>query len=185
MKKIIKRKSHGTGRFKRKDFYKIGRNVVIEEGVLVFHPGNIEIEDSVYIGHNTILKGYYKNKMIIGSSTWIGQQCFFHGAGGIEIGKNIGIGPGVTILTSFHTEEGIEKSILHSRIEFQKVIIEDDSDIGAGTIILPGVKISKGTQIGAGAVVTKNTKSYSVVAGVPAKLLKMRPRQSRKKVRNN
>lgn len=74
-------KSHGNGFFKEDDFKKIGKNVIFEDNVLVFHPENIEIGNNVYIGHNTILKGYYRNAMIIGDDTWIGQFCFFHSAG--------------------------------------------------------------------------------------------------------
>jgi len=74
-------------------FCRLGRNVVFERGVLVFHPENIEIGENVYIGHATILKGYYKNKMIVGDHTWIGAQCFLHSAGGLRIGRAVGIGP--------------------------------------------------------------------------------------------
>lgn len=80
-------KSHGSGEFKPEDFRKLGKGVIFEKGVLVFHPENIEIGDNVYIGHYTILKGYYKNLMIIDNHTWIGQQCFLHSAGGLSIGK--------------------------------------------------------------------------------------------------
>ena len=168
-------KTHGDGRFDRKQFRRISEGVVLEAGVLVFHPENIEIGDDVYVGHNAILKGYYKGEMIIGDGTWIGQQCFFHSAGGLVIGKNVGIGPGVKIITSSHAEEGVSKPILHGRLDFAAVHIEDDADIGTGAIILPGVRIGRGAQIGAGAVVTSDVKPYSVVAGVPAKVIRMRP----------
>lgn len=166
--------SHGSGQFKIEQFARFGQNIVIESGVLVFHPENIEIEDNVYIGHYAILKGYYKNKMLIGAGSWIGQQCFFHAGGGIKIGRNVGIGPGVKIITSYHLEEGVEKPILHSRIEFSPVTIKDDSDIGVGAIILPGVTIGRGVQVGAGAVVTRSVEDYAVVAGVPARILRNR-----------
>lgn len=168
------RRSHGSGEFDRSEFRRIGQNVVIEAGVLVFHPENIEIGDRVYIGHQTILKGYYLGEMIIGGGTWIGQQCFFHSAGTIRIGSNVGIGPGVKIITSFHTEEGREKPILHSRIEFRAVVLEDDVDLGVGAIILPGVTIGQGAQVGAGSVVTRDVPAYAVVAGCPARLIRMR-----------
>ena len=167
-------KSHGTGRFKPEDFASIGTNVIFEEGVLVFHPENISIEHNVYIGHNSILKGYYKNQMTIGTNTWIGQNCFFHSGGGIEIGKNTGIGPCVKIISSYHKEEGIAIPILFSTVAFEKVVIEEDCDIGVGAVILPGVRLGKGTQVGAGAVVTKSFPPYSVLAGVPAKVIRMR-----------
>ncbi len=166
--------SHGSGQFTPSQFAKLGENVVFEPGVLVFHPEQIEIGDEVYVGHYTILKGYYKNKMVVGSGTWIGQQCFFHSGGGITIGRNVGIGPGVKVLTSRHAEEGRTKPILHSRIDFAPVVIEDDADLGIGSIILPGVTIGRGAQIGAGAVVASDVPAYAVAAGVPARVLRMR-----------
>ena len=167
-------KSHGSGVFSPQEFKRVGENVVFEPGVLVFHPENIELGNNIYVGHNTILKGYYKNSLTIGDNVWIGQNCFFHSAGGIRIGNNVGIAPHVKVLTSFHKEQGREIPILLSKIEFQSVTIEDDSDIGIGSIILPGVQIGKGVQIGAGAVVTKNIPDYAVAFGVPAQVIKFR-----------
>jgi acetyltransferase-like isoleucine patch superfamily enzyme len=169
-----KRSSQGSGIFEWSQFGHIGKGVVIETGVLVFHPENIEIGDDVYIGHNTILKGYHLGKMVIGKGTWIGQQCFLHSAGGLSIGENVGIGPAVRVLTSRHAEEGVSKPILHSRIELDAVRIDDHADIGIGTIILPGVTVGKGAQVGAGAVVTRDVPAYAIVAGVPARQLGMR-----------
>lgn len=169
-----KMKSHGTGKYKRQDFAKIGKNVIMEGGILVFHPENISIGDNVYIGHDTILKGYYKGKMEIGDGTWIGQQCFLHSAGNIKIGENVGIGPGVKIITSYHSGSDKSKPIMHSELVFEEVILEDGCDIGVNASILPGVKIGKGSQIGAGAVVTRNVPDGEVWAGVPAKFLKKR-----------
>src|SRR3972149_4128511 len=161
--------SHGTGKFRLKDFRHIGKNVIFERGVLVFHPENISINNNVYIGHYTILKGYYKNVMNIGEGSWIGQFSFLHSAGNINIGKSVGIGPYVKILTSSHNDENIEIPILHSPIEFGTVEIGDGADIGIGSIILPGIFIGEGAIVGAGSVVTKNVEPYSVYAGVPAK----------------
>lgn len=166
--------SHGTGEFSLDQFARLGQGVVFEAGVLVFHPENIEIGDGVYIGHYTILKGYYRNRMIIGSGTWIGQQCFFHSAGGLVIGCNVGIGPGVKILTSAHVLNETDRAILHSTIEFAPVEIGDGSDIGVGAIILPGVRIGRRVQVAAGAVVSSDVEDYAVVGGIPARLIRMR-----------
>lgn len=167
-------KSHGDGKFSEKDFAKVGNHVVFERHVLIFHPENIEIGDNVYIGHQTILKGYHKQKMIISEGTWIGQQCFFHSAGGLFIGKNVGIGPGVKIITSSHQGIPRGKPILHTKILFNKVIIEDDCDIGVGSTILPGVKIGRGALIGAGSVVTREIPPWAVAYGAPAKVVRTR-----------
>jgi acetyltransferase-like isoleucine patch superfamily enzyme len=167
--------SHGTGEFRPEQFRKLGRNVVFERGVLVFHPENIEIGDNVYIGHNAILKGYYKNVMRIGSNAWIGQNCFFHSGGGITIGEYVGIGPGVQILTLAHVlDDDVETPIILREQEYKPVVIENNCDIGVGTIILPGVTIGTGSMIGAGSVVTRDVEPYSVVAGNPARLLRKR-----------
>ena len=178
---MVHKKSEGSGQLDISKISKIGNGTVIEAGVLVFHPENIEIGNDVYIGHYTILKGYYLNKMRIGSGTWIGQQCFFHSAGGLTIGRNVGIGPSVKIITSFHVEEGTHIPILHSQVKLAPVVVEDDCDIGVGAIILPGVNIGRGTQVGAGAVVTNNAAPYSVVAGVPAQVLRIRNKMKESK----
>ena len=167
-------KSHGTGEFDPKRLRKLGKNVIFERGVLVFHPENIEIGNNVYIGHNTILKGYYKNLMKIGDHSWIGQNCFFHSAGGLTIGKAVGIGPNVTILTSQHHPRSRNLPVLLSPVKFAKVILMGGCDIGSGSIILPGVTVGEGAIVGAGSVVTKSVPDYEVWAGVPAKRIKKR-----------
>ena len=168
-------KSHGSGEFQPSDLARCGEGCVFEAGVLVFHPENVHLAERVYVGHQTILKGYYKSTMEIGEGTWIGQQCFFHSAGGLRIGQHVGIGPGVRILTSNHREAGRDLPILSSPLDFAEVVIEDDADIGVSAVILPGVTIGRGAQIGAGAVVAESIPAYAVAAGVPARVLRFRP----------
>lgn len=168
------RQSHGSGDFKREDFRKVGDNVIFEKGVLVFHPENIEMGNNVYIGHNTILHGYYKNIMRIGDHTWIGQGCFLHVAAGLTIGKAVGIGSMVKILTSEHKADDLEIPVLFTELDFKEVILEDGCDIGIGSVILPGVTIGEGAIIGAGAVVAGNVPPYEIWAGVPARKIRVR-----------
>lgn len=167
--------THGDGSFAPQEFARCGSDCIFEAGALVFHPANIELGANVYVGHQAILKGYHKNKMRIGDETWIGQQAFLHSAGGLDIGARVGIGPGVRIISSQHREAGRQLAILNSPVELAPVVIEDDSDIGVGAVILPGVRIGRGAQIGAGAVVTTDIPPYAVAAGVPAKIVRERP----------
>lgn len=104
-------RSHGTGRFQRAQLGRCPDSVVIEEGVLIFHPEHVFLDEDVYVGHGAILKGYYKNQLRIGRGTWIGQRAFFHAAGGIQIGQDVGIGPNVSILTSTHELPGVPGKI--------------------------------------------------------------------------
>lgn len=171
----VPRHSHGTGRFSASDLAACGAGCVFEEGALVFHPERVWLGAGVYLGHQAILKGYHAGELRIGDGTWIGQQCFLHAAGDLSIGQNVGIGPGVRILTSTHREAGRDTPILHAPLTFAPVCIEDDADLGVGAIVLPGVTVGRGAQVGAGAVVTKDVPAYAVVAGNPARILRARP----------
>jgi len=175
VEKKLRNRSHGTGAFRPEDFKAIGADCVFETGVLVFHPENIVLGENVYVGHQTILKGYYKNEMHIGDFTWIGQGCFFHAAGGLEIAHEVGIGPGVKILTSVHEEPPRSIPVPRAGLKMGKVTIHVGADIGVNAVILPGVTVGEGAMIGAGSVVTKDVPPFAIVAGVPAKVLRYRP----------
>lgn len=169
--------SHGDGHFEREALAAVGENVVFEEGVRIWHPEHVRLGNNVYLGHGALLKAYYLSQLTIGDDTWIGQgACFFSGAD-ITIGNRVGVGPFVRILTGFHREAGRDVAILDAPLEFRPVVVEDDSDLGIGAIILPGVTIGRGAQVGAGAVVTRDVPAYAIVAGNPARLIRMRPEE--------
>lgn len=93
----------------------------------------------------------------------------------IKIGKRVAIAPGVIIITSSSPNLSRLREEVYVQtklIKTEKVIIEDDAWIGAGVIILPGVKIGRGAIVGAGSVVTKDVPEGSIVYGVPAKTIK-------------
>jgi acetyltransferase-like isoleucine patch superfamily enzyme len=165
-------RSHGSGAFSPGDLARLGAGVVFEPGVLVFHPEHIEIGDDVYVGHHAILKAYYRNRMVIGARSWIGQQCFLHSAGGITIGERVGLGPAVKLLTSTH-ELPADRAvpIMDGPLRFAPIVIDDGADVGVGAIVLPGVTIGRGAQIGAGAVVREDVPAYAIAAGVPARVI--------------
>lgn len=79
-----------------------------------------------------------------------------------------------SIHTSYHNFTELEKPIRLQGLSHKKVTIEDDVWIGTQISILPGVTIGRGSVIGAGAVVTKDTPPYSVAVGMPAKVIKDR-----------
>ena len=85
------------------------------------------------------------------------------------------MGPDCVALTRNHAF--MDRSVVireQGYTEDKPIYIDDDVWIGQRVIILPGVHIARGTVVGAGAVVTKDTVPYSVVGGNPARLLKMR-----------
>lgn len=81
------------------------------------------------------------------------------------------MGPEVVIYTRNHSHRKDELMIGQGYEETKPVVIGDDVWIGRRAIIMPGVKIATGTVVGAGAVVTKDTEAYSIVGGVPAKVI--------------
>jgi acetyltransferase-like isoleucine patch superfamily enzyme len=164
--------THGSGKVDRKTISVCPESVVIEPGALIFHPENLELGDEVYVGHYAILKAYYKNKMRIGAGSWIGQGAFLHAAGGLTIGKRVGIGPGAKIITSTHAgPASADRVVMDGELQIAPVVLCDGCDIGVGAIIMPGVTVGTGAQVGAGAVVTHDVAAGATVVGVPARAI--------------
>lgn len=167
-------RSHGTGKQALEHSNVSQPGSVIEEGVRIFFPENVEIAANVYIGHDTILKAYFDRKLTVGEGSWIGPQCFIYAAGGITIGKDVGIGPGVKMISSAHVKEPLDQPILKRSVQRAPIVLEDGCDIGAGSVILMGVNIGRNAQIGAGSVVTRNVPPFTTAGGVPAKVIKVK-----------
>ena len=167
-------KTHGDGDFEFEEFKSLGQNVIFERDVLIWHPETISFGENIYIGHRSMLKGYHSGYINIDDNVWIGQNVFMHGAGGITIESDVGIGPGVQMLTSSHSIPPKPQLILDSSLNFAPIRIGAGSDIGVGSIILPGVSIGQGVQIGAGSVVTKSVPDFTIVAGNPGRVLRER-----------
>lgn len=94
--------------------------------------------------------------------------------GGVEIGNRVLIGYRTQILSTNHNIPPVNQHIFGAGHSYGKVEIQDDVWIGANCIILPGVTIGEGAVVAAGSVVAKNLPPYSISAGVPAKVIKMR-----------
>jgi acetyltransferase-like isoleucine patch superfamily enzyme len=167
-------RSHGTGRFEPHELGSIGERCVFEEGVLVFNAAHVHLGNDVYVGHRALLHGDTRGELSIGDGSWIGPDCYLHSAGGITLGKNVGLAPRAMILTSMHAAVPSGTPIFAGALEFAPVEIGDGSDIGLGAILLPGAKLGTGVLVGAGAVVTGAFGDDLVVAGIPARVLHAR-----------
>jgi len=114
----------------------------------------------------------------IGNDVFINTGACFSAKEGITIGSKVMFGPNVTIRGGNHNTSVLGRfmaDIHEKRPEDDlPVVIEHDVWVGAGAIILKGVTIGRGSIVAAGAVVTKNVKPYSIVAGVPASLIRYR-----------
>lgn len=100
----------------------------------------------------------------IGAHTIVNRQCCLDGRGGLTIGDNVSISPGVWLLTDQHD---MDDPVFAER--FARIVIHDHVWLGSRALVLPGVTIGEGAVVAAGAVVTKDVPPYTVVGGVPAR----------------
>lgn len=99
--------------------------------------------------------------------------------GPVSIGNHVNLAQGITVTALNHNFNDNELRIDEQGVSTSPVTIEDDVWIGANAVILPGVSIGTHCVIAAGAVVTKDVPPHSLVAGVPAKIIKeIRSRQT-------
>lgn len=130
---------------------KIGANCDVESG-LTFH----NCRD-------------YSN-LIIGNNCHIGKNCFFDLKDKVEIGNNVVI----SMQSTFITHQDLDKSELRNVFPASKneITVKSNSYIGTNATILKGVVINEFSVVAAGSVVTKDVSGYSIVGGVPARLIK-------------
>lgn len=158
-----------------------GPGLILEDGaaILALSRDGIHLGRNVTIGRGTTLSctGVLARPGVgitIGSRSAIGAGGFVGGQGGVRIGDDVIIGPGVRIFSENHN---FEDSALPIRAQGEQrvgVSIADDCWIGASVTIVDGVSIGAGCVVAAGAVVTRDLVAYSVAAGVPARTIKSR-----------
>lgn len=103
----------------------------------------------------------------IGNNVYINPNCLMMARGGITIEDGVQIAANVQLLSNNHDPYDLMVLIC------KPVLIKESAWIGAGATILPGVCVGKHAIVGAGSVVTKDVPDYAVVAGNPAKIIKV------------
>lgn len=131
---------------------KIGRWITYYPGIKIIPAKNLVIGDFVDLAWGVIITT----------------------KGGVEIGERTLVGYDSKIISSNHAVPSNKGRIFNSGHVSKKITIGRDVWIGANSVILPGVNIGEGAIIAAGSVVTKNIDPFTIVGGVPAKLIKNR-----------
>lgn len=108
--------------------------------------------------------------VVIGHHTRVGLHNTIIGP--VAIGNHVNLAQGITVTALNHNFSDANKRIDEQGVTTTPVVIEDDIWIGANAVILPGVTIGSHSVVAAGAVVTKDVPPHSLVAGVPAKIIK-------------
>ena len=145
--------------FMKMSFKKHGKNIKIGKGSRFAGIQNISVGNNVFIGEDNL---------------------FICTRAQVIIGDGVMFGPNVTVITGGHETKVIDVPMYTIKDKDKSldldrdIVFEGDNWIGANVTILRGVKIAKGTVVAAGAVVTHDTEPFSIVAGVPAKMIKSR-----------
>ncbi len=128
-------------------------------------------------GQDVVVKSrcYFGNgsRLVVGARSQLGLNSRLNGT--ISIGEDVLMGPDVIIMATTHNFSSVDIPINQqgSQVE-HKVCIGNNVWLGTRSIVLPGVTIGDHSIVGAGAVVTKSFPPYSILAGVPAKLVRSR-----------
>ncbi|MDQ0478164.1 DapH/DapD/GlmU-related protein [Chryseobacterium sp. MDT2-18] len=128
----------------------VGENVSVQPGVYLLNVQNLHL----------------------GNNVSIHPMCYIDAKGGIKIGNDVSVAHGSSVLSTNHDWTDRRVPIKYNTVQLEKVIIEDDVWIGCGVRILAGVHIGSRSVIAAGSVVSKNVASNTIVAGVPARMVK-------------
>lgn len=141
--------------------------------------------EGVVIGSNFSMGEYSKidcsdvlsnigRRLVIGDNVGLNDRVYISVRGEVHIGNNVIVGPSVSIFSENHCFDRTDMCIKDQGVNRGITIIEDDVWIGAHSVILSGVRIGTGSVIAAGSIVNKNVAPFSVVGGVPARLIRDR-----------
>jgi maltose O-acetyltransferase len=121
---------------------------------------------------------YSFNTISLGSDVFLGIAPTLSAAKSIRIGNKVIFGPHVSIMGGNHNTGEVGRymaDVAQKRPgDDPGVVIEDDVWVGTCAVILGGVTVGRGAIVGAGSVVTRDVPPYSIVAGCPARVLRMR-----------
>lgn len=138
---------------------------------IMLRSAHVEIQDGASLCGKSWVFG--RGKLAIGSKSWISPRCTFytHLSAPISVGSNCDIGPDVTFITGSH-EIGTECRRAGVGLA-SPISIGDGCWVGARSTILGGVRIGKGCIVAAGSLVTEDAGDNLLIAGVPAKKIRL------------
>jgi acetyltransferase-like isoleucine patch superfamily enzyme len=169
---------------KKMNFKSLGKNVLISKNASIIKPEEMIIGDNTRVDDFSLLYG----SIDIGRNVHITPMCLM-GAGNtnITIGDFCTLAYGVKVFSQ--SDDYMNGYMTGSTVDIRlkkdtckKVIFEKFVIIGANSIIFPGCILKEGTAIGACSLVNKNTKSWSLYYGVPAKFIKKRKKILKTKI---
>jgi len=135
--------------------------------------GRIELGRFVWLGHGTKIR-CHEGRVEIGPKTVLGQECTISAYGRVRIGEQCVIADRAMFIDFDHGVVEVERPIRVQGIYKRDTIVGSNVWVGYGACVLRGVRVGDNAIIGTGAVVTRDVPANAVVAGVPAKVIRMR-----------
>ncbi|WP_243358653.1 DapH/DapD/GlmU-related protein [Fundidesulfovibrio terrae] len=139
------------------------KNIVIGEGTTVADDSwlNVCVRDE-------------EVRMIVGRNCYIGRRAVFNTAGRLELGDYCLLAPGVYIADADHVYADITRPYVEQGVSTgRSVTVEENCWLGIGTVITGNLTVGRGAIVAAGAVVLADVAPFSIVGGVPARILKL------------
>ncbi len=168
-------------RILEKKYLTIGVKTKLHDNVYIdaLSKQGVCIGDHAVIGRNTRIECTGSLESVgeglkIGSRTTFGNDCYFGAAGGIEIGDDVVAGQYIRFHSENHNYDDLNKLIREQGVSHKGIKIGNNCWIGAGAVFLDGAELGNGCVVAANAVVTKKFPDNSVIAGMPAKIIKER-----------
>jgi acetyltransferase-like isoleucine patch superfamily enzyme len=154
------------------------RGAYLDQGAYLHAcPNGIEIGENTIVMHGAVLhvynfRGLPHAGIQIGRDSLVGEYSVIRGQGGVVIGDRVYTSPFTQLLAVNHVFDDPNRPFVDQGITAEGIVIEDDVWLGAGAVITDGVRVGRNSIVAAGAVVTKDVPPYSVVGGIPAKVIK-------------
>lgn len=154
----------------------IGPGARIEDGarLVLAKGGRITLGKDTVIQARAILDTGPGGHISMGSKNTVNPYCVVYGHGGLDIGDYVRIAAHTVIIPANHVFDDGDRPIARQGLRKEGIRIEDDVWVGSGCRILDGVTVGRGSVLAAGAVVHRDVEPYTVVGGVPARVLKRR-----------
>jgi acetyltransferase-like isoleucine patch superfamily enzyme len=168
MKRLIRR-LQGSGALPYPDYvlnHLVNRIPLVSARMRAYGALGVQFDDLASANISLGVEMWAGSNLSMGQRSTIGQRCYIDARGGIRVEPDVSISREVCVLTAEHEPDSPDFEARLAPVRFER-----RAWIGTRAVVLPGVCIGEAAVVAAGAVVRRDVAPYTIVAGVPAKVL--------------